>query len=74
VKPVIEISQVQRVIISNEQVNLTRVWNHRIKVDPIDDQSILYTDAIEIEAGLFTVPIWFFTYIFYQHRQRKWKK
>lgn len=71
---VVEINQKKKTIVSNEHGNLTKVWNHIIKIVPINDQSIEYTDEIEIKAGLLTLSIWLFVQIFYRHRQSKWKK
>lgn len=71
---IVEINPEQKVIISNEHGNLAKVWNHTIKVVPIDDQTVRYTDEIIIQAGVLTLPIWLFACIFYRHRQRKWKK
>jgi len=71
---VVEINQEKKIIVSNEHGNLTKVWNHIIKIVPIDDQNINYTDEIEIKAGLLTLSIWLFAHIFYRHRQNKWKK
>jgi hypothetical protein len=71
---IVEINPEQKTIISNEHGSLIKVWNHIIKLVPIDDQSILYTDEIEIQAGILTPVVWLFSHIFYRHRQRKWKK
>ncbi len=71
---VVEINHKNKMIVTNEHSKLVKVWNHVIKIVPIDKQQILYTDEIEIRAGLLTVSIWLFAHIFYRHRQRKWKK
>ncbi len=54
--------------------NLTKVWNHIINFHAIDEQTIEYTDEIEIKAGILTLSIWLFSQVFYRHRQNKWKK
>lgn len=69
----VELNQETKRIVSNEHGMLTRVWNHTITFNEIDDQTIRYTDEIEIEAGIMTLFIWLFAHIFYRHRQRKWK-
>ena len=69
-----EINQNKKNIVSKEHGKLTKVWNHIIKIVPIDDQNIEYTDKIEIKAGVLTLSIWLFAHIFYRHRQRRWKK
>ena len=69
-----ELNQEENRIVSNERGSLTKVWNHVITFNAIDDQTIVYTDEIEIRAGILTLSIWLFAHIFYRHRQNKWKK
>ncbi|HPQ45424.1 MAG TPA: hypothetical protein PKZ42_14480 [Syntrophales bacterium] len=64
----------ERTIISNEHGTLTNAWNHTIRLEAIDDQTTEYTDEIDIHAGILTCSIWLFSYVFYKHRQRRWKK
>ena len=61
-------------IFTHEHGSLTKTWNHRILVKPLDDSAILYTDEIEIDAGILTLFIWAFAHVFYRHRQRRWKR
>jgi hypothetical protein len=61
-------------IISNESGFLAKVWNHSINFKAINTNQIVYTDTIEIRAGLLTLFIWLFSQFFYRHRQRKWKR
>mgnify|MGYP006961701803 FL=1 len=61
-------------ILSNEHGTLTKEWNHQILIKRIDENTIRYTDAIEIKAGELTLFVWLFAHIFYRHRQRRWKK
>lgn len=70
----VELNKEENHIVSNERGSLTRVWNHTIKFQAIDDQTVKYTDEIEIKAGFFTLLIWLFANIFYRHRQNRWKK
>ena len=70
----VEINKEKNLIVSNEHGKLTKVWNHIITFYATDDQTILYTDEIEIKAGILTLSIWLFAQIFYRHRQNKWKK
>jgi hypothetical protein len=70
----VELNKEEKRIISNEHGMLTRAWNHTITLNAIDDQTIKYTDKIEIKAGILTFSIWLFAHVFYRHRQRKWKK
>jgi len=61
-------------MLSNEHGTLIKEWNHRIKVEKIDEGRIKYSDEIEIKAGALTLLVWFFAHSFYRHRQRRWKK
>lgn len=70
----VELNKEEKRIISNEHGMLTKVWNHTIILNAIDDRSINYTDEIEIKAGILTLTIWLFAHVFYRYRQRKWKK
>ena len=33
-----------------------------------------YTDEVSIDAGLFTLPIYIYAFIFYSYRQMRWRK
>ena len=70
----VELNKEKKRIVSNEHGMLTNVWNHTITFNAIDDQTITYTDEIEIKAGILTFSIWLFAHVFYRHRQRKWKE
>ena len=73
---IIELASLDRAkgtIASNKHGSLAKTWNHVIKFETIDDETIRYMDEIEIEAGLLTIPIWLFAHLFYRHRQRRWK-
>ena len=48
------------------------VWNHDIKLRPLDDDRTEYTDRVEVHAGWKTPFIWLWAEAFYAHRQRKW--
>lgn len=48
------------------------VWNHEIRLVPLDEKRTEYTDTVEIHAGWKTVFVWLWACAFYAHRQRKW--
>ncbi len=48
------------------------VWNHDIRLVPVDESHTEYTDRVEIRAGWKTLFIWLWAKAFYAHRQRKW--
>ncbi len=69
---IVEIDTDQKVLVSNEHGRLTKQWDHRITLEPIDQSHLRYTDQLEIRAGLLTLPVWLFAQLFYRHRQRRW--
>jgi hypothetical protein len=69
----VKIDRKSNTIASNESGTLARVWNHTIWFRKAEQNELLYTDAIEIKAGLLTPAIWLFACLFYRHRQRRWK-
>ncbi len=58
---------------TRESDPLIRRWDHRIAVDAIDASTCRYTDDVEVNAGVLTLPVWLFAQCFYRHRQRRWK-
>jgi hypothetical protein len=50
------------------------IWNHKIKMKKLNDYKTLYSDEVEIKAGIKTFFIYIWALLFYNHRQRKWKK
>ena len=48
------------------------VWNHDIRLRPLDGHRTEYTDRVEIHAGWKTAFVWLWAEAFYAHRQRKW--
>ena len=50
------------------------VWNHKIILEKIDENTTKYTDIVEIQAGWKTLFVYLWANCFYVHRQRKWKR
>lgn len=50
------------------------VWNHKIILEKIDENTTKYTDIVEIQAGWKTIFVYLWANSFYAHRQRKWKR
>ncbi|MBQ1971566.1 MAG: hypothetical protein II223_03885 [Treponema sp.] len=50
------------------------VWNHKIILEKIDENTTKYTDIVEIQAGGKTLFVYLWANCFYAHRQRKWKR
>ena len=62
-----------REIYSNEHGGPVSTWNHRLTFEPTSDRSCRYTDEIEIEAGLSTLPTVLFAHLVFRWRQRRWR-
>ena len=62
------------VIYTEEKGGIVRSWNHEIKFEELDQNTCLYTDSVDIKAGLFTPLIWAYANLLYRYRQRRWKK
>lgn len=50
------------------------VWNHKIILEKINENTTKYTDIVEIQAGWKTLFVYLWANSFYAHRQRKWKQ
>ena len=48
-------------------------WDHWITITPDAGGGTLYSDDVEISAGIMTPLIWAFAQVFYRHRQRRWR-
>jgi hypothetical protein len=68
-----QIDNESRCMQTREHDPLIRRWDHRIAVVPVAARSCRYTDDVEIDAGVLTVPVWLFAQWFYRHRQRRWQ-
>ena len=62
----------QDIVSSRERNEHVPVWNHEIRLQPLDDAHTRYTDTVEIHAGWKTAFVWLWANAFYAHRQRKW--
>jgi len=64
----------RREIQTRETDRLINRWDHLISIREISAGSTLYSDEIEIEAGICTWIVSLFAQCFYRHRQRRWKR
>jgi ligand-binding SRPBCC domain-containing protein len=58
--------------VTEEHGGMVRRWVHRITIEPLSSDRCLYTDRIDIDAGLMTPVVWAFAQVFYRIRQRRW--
>ncbi len=50
------------------------VWNHRIVLRKMDENTLHYTDEVELQAGWKSILVYWWSCTFYRHRQKKWRK
>lgn len=63
-----------KVIVSKEHNGIVKIWNHKITMENEENNTIKYTDEVEIYAGAFTLFVAAWGRLFYKHRQKKWQK
>lgn len=68
------ISDQSMTMATQEKGGLVKRWNHEIKVEDKNNKTCIYTDTVEIQAGVFTPFVWLFANILYRYRQQRWKK
>ena len=71
---VVRVDEARGEIETNESGGLVRVWNHRMRVEPVSETTCRYTDRIELEAGILTPLVWLFAVLLYRYRQRRWQQ
>lgn len=57
-----------------EKNKVVSVWNHYIKLESQKDGTIIYTDQVEIYAGVLTGLVSWLSKYFYKYRQKRWLK
>jgi hypothetical protein len=57
---------------SVEGNKMVPLWNHKITLEPKSADNALYTDEVEIGAGLLTPFVCLWARAFYRHRQKRW--
>lgn len=59
---------------SREKNKIVKVWDHLIRIEPVSEKRVKYTDEIVVYAGVLTWFVARWSAMFYRHRQRKWRK
>lgn len=49
-----------------------RKWDHLVTLKKIDEETTLYIDKVEVQAGILTIFVWVFAWFFYKYRQKRW--
>lgn len=71
---VVRVDVSEREVETEECGHQVRVWNHRMRVEPVSDAECRYTDCIELQAGVMTPLVWLFAAVFYRYRQWRWRR
>ena len=61
-------------IASREEGGFIEQWNHRKWIEEESECSCLYTDEIDIHAGLLTWLVCAYAHVFYRYRQRRMRQ
>ncbi len=69
----VEMDKNTNIIKSHEHSRIINSWVHTITIKENSTDKIDYTDEVEINAGIFTLPVWLFAHLFYRYRQYRWR-
>lgn len=68
------VEQAPTLLRTRERGGLLRAWNHTLRFEPLGDGRCRYTDAVEIDAGVWTRPTAAVAVGLYRWRQRRWRR
>jgi hypothetical protein len=69
---IVQLDGETRTITSHEHGGILRRWDHQMRVLASADRRAIYSDRVEIEAGLFTPLVWLWAQIQYRYRHARW--
>lgn len=69
---VVRVDAENHVIETRERDAVVQRWDHTMRVRPTPDGRACYSDTVEIEAGLFTWPVYVAAQCLYRYRHRGW--
>lgn len=70
---VISVDRSSGELYAHEGGGFVRVWNHRVRVQPLGPSTCRYSDEVELHAGAFTPIAWAGAQVLYGYRQlRLW--
>ena len=59
---------------TEESDDLVRRWHHLMRVRPEPRNQACYSDTVDIDAGLFTLPVYLLAQYFYRACHRGWRR
>ncbi|MCU0390076.1 MAG: hypothetical protein MUE81_03080 [Thermoflexibacter sp.] len=68
-----KIDHENKILYTKEYDEVAKVWNHKISMKKIDENTTYYEDEIVIYGGILTSLIVFWATLFYKHRQKRWQ-
>ena len=64
----------RHVVQTLEKDVLVKLWRHRMEVSAGPGGQAFYSDTVDIEAGVFTLPVYALAQFLYRYRHRGWLK
>lgn len=58
----------------NGHGDVISTWDHWITIEEAADGTTLYTDDVEVKAGVLTPFVWAYANTFYRYRQVRWRQ
>jgi hypothetical protein len=71
---IVEVDHATRTLRTEEHGGLLRTWNHSLHVEPLRERTCIYSDTVDIEAGVLTGVVAWAAVLIYRYRQRRWHK
>lgn len=68
-----KIDAVNKILQTKEWDNAAKIWNHKISLKTLTNNSICYKDEIVIYGGILTGIITTWAKSFYKYRQKRWQ-
>jgi hypothetical protein len=67
-----KIDPINKILQTIEWDHFAKMWNHKISMQKINENSIIYEDEVIIYGGILTCLISRWAKLFYKHRQKRW--
>lgn len=71
---IVDVDHSTRTLRTREHGGFLRAWNHSLHVEPVSERSCLYSDTVDIDAGILTGVVARVAVLIYRYRQRRWHK
>ncbi len=70
---VVTLDPLQHNLYTEESGTLIKTWSHRITLHTDAEGRTMYSDALSLDAGRFTLILEGFAKVFYHYRQARWR-